>query len=165
MRDREGILFVCLGNICRSPTAEAVLRAAAQRAGIASRLTIDSAGTGHWHVGSPPDWRAIAHAAKRGYDLAPLRARQVTREDFARFDWIFAMDRWNLADLERLRPDGHAGHLGLFLDVAPSLRMRDVPDPYDGGEEGFEAVLDLVEAASEAFVERLLAGTAGRASA
>ena len=151
----QSILLVCLGNICRSPTAEAVLRAAAQRAGIASRLTIDSAGTGGWHVGSPPDWRAIEHASRRGYDLTPLRARQVTRADFARFDWILAMDRYNLADLARLRPDGYAGHLGLFLDVAPGLSQRDVPDPYDGGDEGFEHVLDLVEQASDALVARL----------
>ncbi len=152
---RQSVLFVCLGNICRSPTAEAVFRAKAQRAGLAPRLTIDSAGTGEWHVGNPPDWRAIAHAAKRGYDLAPLRARQVSRADFARFDWILAMDRGNLADLERLRPRDYAGHLGLFLEVAPHLGRREVPDPYDGGADGFETVLDLVEAASVALVERL----------
>jgi protein-tyrosine phosphatase len=162
---QHAILFVCLGNICRSPTAEAVLRAAAQRAGIAARLTIDSAGTGQWHVGNPPDWRAVEHAARRGYDLTPLRARQVTREDFARFDWILAMDRHNLADLARLRPAGWGGHLGLFLDLAPELGQRDVPDPYDGGEEGFETVLDLVERASDALVARLRDGGAGRASA
>ena len=124
MRPHErhhAVLFVCLGNICRSPTAEAVFRAAAQRAGIASRLTIDSAGTGEWHVGNPPDWRAIAHGAKRGYDLSTLRARQISRDDFARFDWILAMDRAILGDLGALRPAGSAGHLGLFLDLAPQL--------------------------------------------
>ena len=163
--EHHAVLFVCLGNICRSPTAEAVLRAAAQRAGIASRLTIDSAGTGDWHAGNPPDWRAIAHAARRGYDLTPLRARQVTRDDFARFDWIFAMDGANLADLARLRPASYAGHLGLFLDVAPSLATREVPDPYDGGDDGFETVLDLVEAASDAFVARLLRAPVDRTSA
>ncbi|MFI4924349.1 MAG: low molecular weight protein-tyrosine-phosphatase [Vicinamibacteria bacterium] len=154
MRHRS-ILFVCLGNICRSPTAEAVFRAAAQRAGIASNLTIDSAGTGEWHVGDPPDWRAIAHAKQRGYDLSMLRARQVSRDDFARFDWILAMDRYNLADLKRMRPASYAGHLGLFLELAPGLATRDVPDPYDGGEDGFETVLDLVEAASDALVARV----------
>lgn len=152
---RQAVLFVCLGNICRSPTAEAVFRAKARRAGIASRLTIDSAGTGEWHVGDPPDWRAVAHAAKRGYDLSSLRARQVTRADFGRFDWILAMDRSNLADLERMRPRDHAGHLGLFLELAPHLGRREVPDPYDGGADGFEVVLDLVEAASAALVARL----------
>jgi len=159
------VLFVCLGNICRSPTAEGVFRAAAQRAGIASHLTIDSAGTGEWHVGSPPDWRAIAHAKRRGYDLSTLRARQVTRFDFARFDWILAMDRYNLADLARLRPADYGGHLGLFLEVAPVLRAREVPDPYDGGEQGFEEVLDLVEAASDALVARLRDQLMGRTSA
>ncbi|MCC6380792.1 MAG: low molecular weight phosphotyrosine protein phosphatase [Burkholderiales bacterium] len=152
---RRSILFVCLGNICRSPTAEAVFRAKAQRAGLASRLVIDSAGTGSWHVGNPPDWRASAHAAKRGYDLSSLRARQIVREDFARFDRIFAMDHANLADLERLRQGAGAGHLGLFLDLVPRLRGRDVPDPYDGGEDGFEKVLDLVEEASAALVTQL----------
>lgn len=152
---RQSVLFVCLGNICRSPTAEAVFRAKAQRAGLAARLAIDSAGTGAWHLGDPPDWRAMAHAEQRGYDLTKLRARQVHRDDFARFDWIFAMDRSNLADLERLRPRDYAGHLGLFLDLVPHLRGRDVPDPYDGGEDGFETVLDLIEAASAAFIARL----------
>ena len=161
----QSILFVCLGNICRSPTAEAVFRAAAQRAGIASRLTIDSAGTGDWHVGSPPDWRAIAHASRRGYDLSMLRARQVTRDDFARFDAIYAMDRYNLADLARMRPARHAGHLGLFLDGVAGLAVHDVPDPYDGGEDGFETVLDLVEKASDALVARLAEVPVGRASA
>ena len=151
----QSILFVCLGNICRSPTAEAVFRAAAQRAGLAARLTIDSAGTGEWHVGSPPDWRAIAHAERRGYDLSKLRARQVSRDDFARFDWILAMDRYNLADLKRLRPASYAGHLGLFGEVAPGLAAREIPDPYDGGDEGFETVLDLCESASDALVARL----------
>ncbi len=155
---RTGILFVCLGNICRSPTAEVVFRAAAASAGLAPRLTIDSAGTGEWHVGNPPDYRAIAHAGRRGYDLKPLRARQVSAADFARFDYILAMDRANLRDLAALRPPGYGGHLGLFLDFAPDLRLRDVPDPYDGGAHGFERVLDLVEAASAALVRHLQAG-------
>lgn len=158
---RHAVLFVCLGNICRSPTAEAVFRAAAQRAGLAARVTVDSAGTGNWHAGNPPDWRAITHAAKRGYDLAPLRARQVSRADFERFDWIFAMDRMNLRELEAMRPSRYGGHLGLFLDVAPHLGKREVPDPYDGGAAGFEHVLDLVEAASESLVSRLLGAGAG----
>ena len=162
---RHAVLFVCLGNICRSPTAEAVFRAAAQRAGIASRLIIDSAGTGEWHIGNPPDYRSIAHGAKRGYDLTPLRARRIEREDFARFDWILAMDRAILDELSRMRPEGSPGHLGLFLDLAPHLNRRDVPDPYDRGAEVFETVLDLVEAASDAFVARLAADTGNVAAA
>ena len=153
---RSSVLFVCLGNICRSPTAEAVFRATAERAGHGSRVHVDSAGTGEWHVGNPPDWRAIAHGRRRGYDLAPLRARQVTREDFARFDWILAMDRSNLRELQALEPDGYRGHLGLFLDVAPAIGRREVPDPYDGGADGFELVLDLVEEASRALLARVV---------
>jgi protein-tyrosine phosphatase len=155
MTDRERILFVCLGNICRSPTAEVVFRNAVTRAGIAHRIEIDSAGTGDWHVGNPPDHRAVAHAARRGYDLRPLRARQVSRDDFRRFDWIFAMDSSVLAELQALRPPGFAGHLGLFLDLVPDLGMREVPDPYDKGPEGFERVLDLLEKCSDAFVAYL----------
>lgn len=154
-RPRVSVLFVCLGNICRSPTAEAVFRAAVQRSPLAGKVEIDSAGTGGWHVGSPPDWRAIAHAQQRGYDLTGLRARQVTPADFDRFGFVLAMDRWNLRDLEAMRPAGWDGHLGLFLDLAPGIGARDVPDPYDGGPDGFERVLDLVEAASRALVDRL----------
>lgn len=157
---RRSVLFVCLGNICRSPTAEAVFREKAQRAGLASRLAIDSAGTGSWYAGSPPDWRAIMHAAQRGYDLTRLRSRQVVRADFETFDRIFAMDRANLADLERMRPRGHAGEIGLFLDLVPRLSGRDVPDPYDGGERGFETVLDLIEEASAALVEEFASADA-----
>ncbi|GIK88149.1 MAG: low molecular weight phosphotyrosine protein phosphatase [Burkholderiales bacterium] len=149
------VLFVCLGNICRSPTAEAVFRERAARAGLAQRIVVDSAGTGDWHVGRPPDRRAIAHAAKRGYDLTPLRARQVAPGDFDRFRWILAMDEANLRDLQALRPRAHHGHLGLFLDFAPSLGVREVPDPYYGGLDGFERVLDLVEEASERLLEHV----------
>lgn len=153
--DKPSILFVCLGNICRSPTAEAVFRARAGRAGLAGQLEIDSAGTGDWHVGHPPDRRAIAAAATRGYDLAGLRARQVAVDDFHRFGWVLAMDRANLRDLSSLRPRSFAGHLGLFLDLAPQLGVREVPDPYYGGAEGFERVLDLIETASDALIERI----------
>lgn len=158
---RIRILFVCLGNICRSPTAEVVFRDAAARAGLAHVVAVDSAGTGDWHVGNPPDYRATAHAARRGYDLRPLRARLFAVEDFERFDWILAMDRSVLDDLESMRPGGFTGHLGLFLDVAPALGERDVPDPYDQGPEGFERVLDLVEGASAEFA-RALAARHGR---
>ena len=152
---KTSILFVCTGNICRSPTAEGVFRAHAARAGIISQLRIDSAGTHDYYVGGPPDWRATQAAQRRGYDLTPLRGRQVEEADFARFDRIYAMDRMNLQVLTDLRPPDHRGQLALFLDLAPDLGVREVPDPYDGGPEGFERVLDLVEQASAALVKRL----------
>ena len=155
---RTNVLFVCMGNICRSPTAEVVFRTASTRAGLGAHLQVDSAGTIEWHAGNPPDYRAIAHAARRGYDLTPLRARQVTVADFDRFHWILAMDRANLVHLEGLRPQRFAGHLGLFLDLAPALGVREVPDPYDGGPEAFERMLDLIEDASIAFAARLKEG-------
>ncbi|HVO89636.1 MAG TPA: low molecular weight protein-tyrosine-phosphatase [Casimicrobiaceae bacterium] len=152
---RPGVLFVCLGNICRSPTAEAVFRERALRAGLAHRLTIASAGTGDWHVGEPPDRRAILHGRKRGYDLSRLRAQQVSRAHFDKFDWILAMDRSNLRVLSQLKPAEYAGRLGLFLDFAPHLGVKEVPDPYYGGTQGFEQVLDLIEQASDALIEQV----------
>ena len=154
---RSSVLFVCMGNICRSPTAETVFRDRAARAGLQDELLIESAGIGDWHVGQPPDDRAIAHARRRGYDLSCLRARQVVREDFSRFDWILAMDLRNLRDLRTLRPPDYAGHLGLFLDLAPELGVREVPDPYFGGADGFETVLELTERASDALLARIAA--------
>jgi protein-tyrosine phosphatase len=150
-----GVLFVCLGNICRSPTAEAVFRVACEREGLAPQVEIDSAGTGDWHVGRPPDERAIAHGAQRGYDLTPLRARQVTAADFDRFQWILAMDVDNLADLSEMRPAHYTGYLGLFLDFAADVPEREVPDPYDEGPEAFEHMIDLIEVASAALASRL----------
>jgi len=152
---RASVLFVCMGNICRSPTAEAVFRTHAERAGLLDRLLIASAGIGDWHVGQAPDPRAIAHGRRRGYDLASLRARQVGREDFVRFDWILAMDLRNLRDLAALRPQEYQGHLGLLLDFVPELGLREVPDPYFGGAEGFETVLELTERASAALLAHL----------
>ncbi|HEU0222401.1 MAG TPA: low molecular weight protein-tyrosine-phosphatase [Paracoccaceae bacterium] len=146
------ILFVCLGNICRSPAAEGVFRALAAHEGLA--VLADSAGTGGWHVGEPPDPRMIAAAARRGYDLSGLRARQIARADFARFDRVLAMDRRNLRDLERIRPQGGAP-LARLLDFAPELPLRDVPDPYYGGPEAFEQVLDLVEVAARGLIAAL----------
>ena len=159
---KVGVLFVCMGNICRSPTAEGVFRVAAERAGVARRLRIDSAGTHDYHIGEPPDARAIASALRRGYDLTRLRARQIEPRDFARFDWILAMDRQNLREIANLRPRDHAGHVGLLLDVLPGLGVRDVPDPYYGGSDGFERVLDLIEPASDALLERIAEGAAAR---
>jgi protein-tyrosine phosphatase len=152
-----GVLFVCLGNICRSPTAEAVFRHRAARHGLADRWLIDSAGTGDYQIGEPPDVRAIQHARARGYDLGARRARQVSTDDFERFDWILAMDRSNLFALDALRPSAYRGHLGLLLDFAPELGVRDVPDPYEGGAQGFERVLDLIEPACEGLIARLSA--------
>ncbi|HVK32284.1 MAG TPA: low molecular weight protein-tyrosine-phosphatase [Burkholderiaceae bacterium] len=140
--------MVCLGNICRSPTAEAVLRHKLAAAGLDGHVEVDSAGTGDWHVGDPPDARSQRHAARRGYDLSALRGRRVSEADFERFDLILAMDEDNLADLERLRPDGGRAELRLFAG-------RPVPDPYAGGPAGFEQVLDLVEAASEVLARDL----------
>ena len=145
------VLFVCLGNICRSPTAEGVLRARAAAAGAA--VTVDSAGTGGWHIGEAPDRRAQAEARKRGYDLSAQRARQATPQDFRDFDLIFAMDRKNLANLQRLRPDGAGAELALFLDLLPDQPLREVPDPYY--EDGFDTVLDLIEDGCDALIRRL----------
>jgi protein-tyrosine phosphatase len=142
------ILMVCLGNICRSPTAEAVLCHQLERSGLGTRVAVDSAGTGSWHIGHPPDARSQRHAARRGYDLSALRARRVADDDFHRFDFILAMDEDNLADLQRLRPQGARAELRLFAE-------GEVPDPYSGGPDGFEQVLDLVEAASQAWVRTL----------
>jgi protein-tyrosine phosphatase len=149
------ILFVCLGNICRSPTAEGVLRAIAAREFPALNLEIDSAGTADYHVGKPPDRRTIAAARRRGYDLSGLRARQVQPEDFRRFDQVLAMDRANLAELESRRTAGATAELGLFMAFAHGSEYDEVPDPYYGGVEDFERVLDLCESASRALLERL----------
>jgi protein-tyrosine phosphatase len=142
------VLFVCTGNICRSPTAEGVFRVAVDRQGLSDKIRADSAGTHDYHVGEPPDHRAITAAKRRGYDLSALRARQVEARDFQRFNWIMAMDRDHLRILHALRPKDFTGHLGLFLDFAPHVGVREVPDPYYGGFEGFERVLDLTERAS-----------------
>lgn len=119
------------------------------------RVTVDSCGTGGWHVGEPPDRRATAEAARRGYDLSPLRARQVCLEDFRRFDYILAMDQMNLGELRGMCPKDYQGHLGLFLPFAEGLPQREVPDPYYGGADGFTHVLDLVEAASEGLLQKI----------
>lgn len=148
------VLFVCLGNICRSPTAEGVLRQRLQVAGLAERVLVDSAGTGDWHVGKAPDQRTRLAAQRRGYDLAPLRARQVTVEDFQRFDLILAMDHNNLRYLEALRPGAEAAELDLFLRRY-QLALDEVPDPYYGGDDGFEQVLDLIEQASDALLDEI----------
>jgi protein-tyrosine phosphatase len=142
------VLFVCLGNICRSPTADGVIRKLVADAGLAEQIQVDSAGTAGWHIGRAPDPRTVAAAQKRGFDLSPLCARQVTRVDFAEFDYVLAMDKSNLSDLQALKPAGYRGHLGLFLAFSEQQKFREVPDPYHGGNDGFELVLDLVEDAA-----------------
>jgi protein-tyrosine phosphatase len=149
------VLFVCMGNICRSPTAEAVFRHYVEQAGLTGEIHIDSAGTHDYHVGEIPDRRARQAAQQRGYDMAGLRGRQVVPEDFERFDYVLAMDRSNLTNLERLRPSGAQNHLGLFLDFARSHAEREVPDPYYGGADGFERVLNMVEDAAEGLLQHI----------
>lgn len=149
------ILFVCLGNICRSPTAEVVFRAVAAREAPEMELEIDSAGTAAYHVGELPDRRTRQAAARRGYDLSRLRARVVDPGDFERFDLILAMDRENLRALERRAPAHARERLRLFLEFAPEAGISEVPDPYYGGPNGFEDVLDLIEAASRGLLEHL----------
>jgi len=149
------ILFVCMGNICRSPTAEGILRAKLDAAGLTEVVELDSAGTGDWHVGKAPDPRAIQAAAGRGYAIGDLRARQVAEDDFQRFDLILAMDQDNLAWLEQLRLDEGAVP-ELFL-ARQGLAVDEVPDPYYGGAAGFERVLDLLESACDGLVAEVAA--------
>ena len=149
------ILFVCMGNICRSPTAEGVVRAHLERAGMATEVELDSAGTHGYHIGKPPDDRAMQAAAGRGYDLSPLRARRVSEFDFVRFDRILAMDRDNLDLLRQACPPEHRHKLGLFLEYSKNFAEREVPDPYYGGAEGFAHVLDLVEDAAQGLIDKL----------
>jgi protein-tyrosine phosphatase len=150
------VLMVCMGNICRSPTAEGVLRAKLQAAGLHRAVEVDSAGTHGFHVREAPDPRAQRHAAKRGYDLSALRARRVVVEDFERFDHVLAMDGDNLAFLRELAPPGSAARLGLLLSYArQAAAPSDVPDPYYGAAEGFERVLDLVEDACDGLIDHL----------
>jgi len=150
------VLFVCLGNICRSPTAEGVFRRYVQDAGLAEHILIDSAGTGDYHIGDAPDERACVAASRRGYDLSKLRARQVTRDDFERFDYVLAMDEENLRTLKRLAPPEHAHKLKMFTDFS-SQHAQYVPDPYAGGPQGFELVLDLVEDAAQGLLRHIQA--------
>lgn len=141
------VLFVCMGNICRSPTAEGVFRRMLAEQDPPLPIEVDSAGTHGYHVGSPPDRRAVAAGKARGLDLASLRARRLSAEDFERFDLILAMDRDNLAELEAIAPRNGRARTALLLDYAPDAALREVPDPYYGGVNGFEQVLDLVESA------------------
>ena len=151
------VLFVCMGNICRSPTAEAVVREIARREAGDLALQVDSAGTHDYHAGDPPDERAIAAARRRGYDLSALRARIVDASDFQRFDLVVAMDEEVHVRLRRIAPPDYASRLALFMDFAPAVGRRDVPDPYYGGAAGFEDVLDLVEEGARGLLAKLAA--------
>ena len=146
-----------MGNICRSPTAEGVFRVQVARAGLSDRILTDSSGTHGYHIGEPPDPRSVAAAKARGIDISDLRARMTRAEDFARFDYVLAMDRQNHDALLTLCAAEAKDRLRMFLDFAPEQRRRDVPDPYFGGADGFEHVLDLCEAASRGLLAHLRA--------
>ena len=149
------VLFVCLGNICRSPTAHGVFEAMIEQNGLSDRIEVDSAGTSGWHIGARSDPRSSEAAGRRGYDMSHIRARQVDSEDFSTFDYILAMDDQNLADLQALKPDDFNGCLDLFLSFSSDYAGQAVPDPYYGGEQGFEHVLDMVEDGSRGLLFRI----------
>ena len=155
------VLFVCLGNICRSPTAEGVFRHAVKQAGLDKKITIDSAGTADWHTGKAPDPRTIKAAAKRGYDLSMLKARQAVSEDFHKFDLILAMDYENLENIQQLMAQAQRqfgalrAQISLMSQHDGQYPQQEVPDPYYGGDAGFEHVLDQCESSSQAWVNYL----------
>jgi len=144
-----------MGNICRSPTAEAVFRARVEEAGLAQQILVDSVGTHDYHIGNPPDLRTQRAARQRGYDLSGLRGRQVEVADFTRFDYVLAMDNANMSILHRMCPQPQRDRLGLFLQYANNRPQREVPDPYYGGEDGFERVLDMVEDAAAGLLQHI----------
>ena len=146
--DPVRILFVCMGNICRSPTAHGVFRRLVIEEGLAHRIEIDSAGTHAYHIGEPPDRRARDTARMRGIDIGDLRARLAEPDDFVRFHYVLAMDRDNYENLSQICPKGLEDRLRLFMEFAPELGIREVPDPYYGGQRGFEQVFDMVESAA-----------------
>jgi protein-tyrosine phosphatase len=150
-----GVLFVCLGNICRSPTAEGVFRKRVADAGMSDIIRVDSAGTHAYHTGEPPDRRAILAAQKRGVDLSDIRARRITATDFETFQFVLAMDESNLRNLRELCPAEYSDRLRLFLEFSGEVGVREVPDPYYGGALGFERVLDLVEEAADGLLTSL----------
>ena len=153
--NKISVLFVCMGNICRSPTAHGVFRQLVEAEGLAEQIFIDSAGTHAYHVGNPADRRAQATALARGVDLSDLRARQVEDGDFERFDYVLAMDQDNYMALVRQCPPEHEQCLHLFMDFAPETNTREVPDPYYGGAAGFDRVYDLVEAAAAGLLRHI----------
>jgi low molecular weight protein-tyrosine phosphatase len=152
-----GVLFVCTGNICRSPTAEGVFRAMVAAQDLSDVITVNSAGTGDWHVGEPPDERACETAALRGIDIGGQRARRVTRDDFTEFELILAMDRSHHHELARLCPKGEERRIHMFLSYAPELGLLDTPDPYFGSGDGFEKVFDMIEAGARGLLAEIRA--------
>ena len=149
------VLFVCMGNICRSPTAEGVFKRLVTNAGLDAEIESDSAGTHDYHIGDPPDGRSQAAAGRRGYDLSALRARQVAPDDFAAFDYVLAMDQVNRAALLKQCPQQYRERVRLFLDFAPQAGRHEVPDPYYGDAQGFEDVLDLIEQAARGLLQEI----------
>jgi len=154
-KEKVSVLFVCMGNICRSPTAEAVFRHYVESAGLSDAILIDSAGTHDYHIGHAPDLRSQQAAGQRGYQMNGLRGRQVDKSDFERFDYVLAMDKANLAILQYLAPRGCKKHVQLFLDYARHHNEEEVPDPYYGGSQGFECVLDMVEDAAQSLLQHI----------
>lgn len=153
MENMKKILFICMGNICRSPSAEAVFSQLLKQRGLAQDFVIDSAGTHSYHVGSPPDRRSMRAARQRGIEMAHLRARQVVAADFDRFDWLVVMDQNNLASLQAMFPDAQLQKIHAMMDFATEASHAEVPDPYYGGDHGFELVLDLLADASKGLLE------------
>lgn len=149
------VLMVCLGNICRSPVAEGVLRARLASSTLAGRIEVDSAGTGDWHIGQPPDRRAIANAAEHGIDIAGLRARQLQASDYRDFDWLLCADRANLRDVQARAPRDARTQAALLLDWSGVEHQGEVPDPYTGGPAQFEHVFQLLDRAADGAIERL----------
>lgn len=159
--DKTGVLFVCLGNICRSPLAEGIFRAAATRRGLCDRFEIDSCGTGSWHAGESPDPRSVEVAQRHGVDISGQRARQLARDDFQRFAWLIPMDRANEGEVRRRCPGGAAPQIRRILDFEPDPPGPDVPDPYYGGRDGFEEVYELLESAADRLLDAIVAAEAG----
>ncbi len=149
------ILFVCTGNICRSPTAEGVFRHLVAEAGLADKIATDSVGLEGWHVGSPPDSRSTRAAAQRGFDIADLRARLLIRDDFDRFDLLLAMDNGHFRDMAGRAPRQHAGKVRMFMEAAHGDAALSVPDPYYGASDGFEQALDMIDEGARAWLKEL----------
>lgn len=155
----ESVLFVCSGNICRSPTADGLMRHMLREVGLAERVRVDSCGTGGWHVGDPPSRLAVEKAKERGYDLSMLRARQLSPRDFEEFDLILAMDDGHMSQLTRAAPKGARAKLAMFLEADAAAGRTEVPDPYYGGAEEYAYSLDLIESGCRAWIAQLTGGT------